>query len=156
MRGTCLRALMAAALITPLLPVSARATDGGVTIVSVVTAADYLTSHTVYAVGSRGSCTGAACTVLLRSRDGGDTWSPAAASGWEQRTVLAVSIDGRPVLLSGINGGYAVSLDGGDSFQAHTAPGPPTAAASRADGVDMVMTGSDGSSDYLLGLPGTP
>jgi len=144
---------VAAALLAPLAPLRAQAVNSGLTVLSIATAADYSTSHTVYAVGQRSQCT-TGCTELWRTVDGGATWARAAARGWERSTVLPVVVGRRAALVTAVAGGYALSYDAGETFQHIDAPGSPTAVTEGSAGaVELLLTGKDGSSDYVLGLP---
>src|SRR5579884_319792 len=152
MRGRIVCATATAVLLAPLVPVTGQAARGGMTILAIVPAADYSSSHTVYVAGERSQCS-SGCTELWRSRDGGGTWTRANATGWQPGPLLAVEVGGHPELVSAVTGGYGVSVDGGESFQRHAAPGSPTVSLGHGGNADVLMTGSDGSTDYVLGLP---
>lgn len=124
--------------------------DASVT--SIRLAADYSASHAIFAVGQRDNCS-EACGELLRTGDGGHTWAPTRAKGWDQRDVLPTTISGRPALITVVSGGFGVSFDQGDTFQVHSAPGQATAAVPDGRGSDVILAGSDGSSDYVEQLP---
>ncbi|MBI3148406.1 MAG: glycosyl hydrolase [Betaproteobacteria bacterium] len=74
-----------------------------------------LPENTVLVWGMRGN--------ILKSADGGRTWS-AAASGTDQ-ALTAGLVRGAEIVLVGLGGAVVKSQDGGTSFQAHTRPERP-------------------------------
>lgn len=153
MGARILRGLCVGVTLLVLIPMSARAANPGMSILSIVTAADYTESHTVFAMAQRSDCQ-TACAELLVSRDGGATWAQAAAKGWQQGPVIALRVAGKAELATAVSGGFALSQDGGETFRAYAAPGSPTASAVTGAETDLVLMGSDRSSDYVIGLPG--
>ena len=152
MKRPLVRSLLAVAALMPLTARAAGTPASGVSVGTIVVASDYTSSHTVYAVGQRGNCS-SGCVVLLRSRDGGATWSTATAAGWQHNEVLPVDLGGRPTLLTTVSGGYGLSFDQGESFQPFQAPGSPSATAPAGTHLDVVLSETDGTADHLLSLP---
>jgi len=134
------------------MPAAAAAPDAarGVSVTAITVAADYMRSHAVYAMARVPNCQ-AACAELLRSRDGGATWTKARARGWQPGGLTSVMFHGAAALIAWWQNTVALSLDGGDTFTPYTASGSPSAAAADGDNVDVLS--ADGSGAHLLTLP---
>src|SRR4051812_21913483 len=97
-----LRTLVALAPVATAATLSAPAVAAAPTryaVADIVVAADYATSHVAYAVGAEQKCR-TACSRLLRSTDGGVTWTPAPAHGWPGGTLVSTATGSGEMLLS--------------------------------------------------------
>jgi hypothetical protein len=130
--------------------VAAASPASGVSVTAITVAADYPHSRAVYAIAELPNCQ-AACAELLRSRDGGATWTRARAQGWQPGSLMSAMFHDRAVLVAWWQDAVALSLDGGDSFTVYATDGSPSSAAADGTAIDVVVSGGGGTS--LLSLP---
>jgi len=110
-------------------------------------APDYAQSHTVFASGTDRSCSGSPCQRLVRSTDGGHSWSILAARGWTGGDVVPVLAKGRVILLAPTVDGSSIlrSDDGGDTFSVALPYGGMVDAAVAGDRSEVVVVSRDGT-----------
>lgn len=121
----------------------------GVSVTAITVAADYAQTHTVYAVAQLPNCQ-TACAELLRSPDGGASWTRAMAQGWQPGGLTSVRFQGGAALVAWSQNTIAMSLDGGDRFTDFAVSGTPTYAAADGAGIDVMISSDSGSSRLAL------
>ena len=144
-------ALLPALALIALTPVGASAAavgEQGVMVTSITLAADFAQSHLAWAAASRLGCS-TDCGLLLRTADGGASWTQVAARGWNNQPVFSSAAAGA---VSAGAQHVVTSADGGASFvDTATATGTLDAVPS-GRGLTAVVSGESGR--FLLALPG--
>jgi len=145
------------AALAPFIPAAAGQTAaiGDEVVLGIAPSPQFTQTGTVVVAAQDRVCPprGGGCFHLWISRDGGATWRPAAAEGWNhQIPQVAVRPDGREDLLAGGPSGLQVSLDLGASWRVVGPAGTLTVGASYQKDGTLTLAGSQ---DYLVqrGVP---
>lgn len=145
-----LLALVATVSILPGATASAAAPEK-LLIASITVTRDYARSHETFGVANRLGCR-KNCAVLLRSADGGHSWTRMPAEGWSGQQVFSARIGRDRALLAAGPGGVEVSTNGGRDFDTVEAPSGTLDVAQADTRSAHVLIASD-ASQYLLRMP---